>query len=70
MAPHLRRFVRRADMPYIQSLLEDLPERVRMQPQELFLQLSELAVGPLVAQFVGREPGDYATRCADFIELT
>src|SRR5271166_84076 len=43
--PELRSIVRAEDLPYIQSLLNDLLERAKQRPRELFKQLSSLGVG-------------------------
>jgi hypothetical protein len=57
--PELSSIVQAEDREYIQSLLEDFPQRAKRNPHALFTQLSSLAVGPLVTQIVGSDLKDY-----------
>ena len=43
-----REFVPEEDTEYIESLIEDLPERARIDPEGLFRHLSSLHVGSLI----------------------
>lgn len=51
--PNLQEIVLREDLPYIENLINDLPERAALHGAELFRQLSSLAVGPLTTREVG-----------------
>jgi hypothetical protein len=58
-----RVIVQAADLAYIESLLDDLLERAKLQPAPLFKQLSSLGVGPLVTQQTGENISDYLSIC-------
>jgi len=51
--PNFREIVRGEDLPYLESLLKDFSRRARLHPAALFIQLSQLEVGPLVTQDAG-----------------
>jgi len=51
--PDLRTIVRRKDLAFLESLLQDFTERARMHPAALFKHLSSLGAGPLVTHLVG-----------------
>ena len=53
IAPGLRSIVKPEDWTYINLLLNDLKERARIEPENLFRQLSSLSVGPLVCEMAG-----------------
>ena len=53
IAPRFRSIVRDEDWAYIETLLRDLKERARLEPEHLFRQLSSLSVGPLVCEISG-----------------
>lgn len=55
VSPDLNTIVQGEDWAYLDPLLVDLQDRAKLQPADLFKQLSSLGVGPLVAQEVGRE---------------
>jgi hypothetical protein len=58
--PKLRHIVREADLPYIESLLDDFLVRARVDAERLFRQLCSLTAGPLVARTVGERLADHA----------
>lgn len=51
--PEWRTIVDDQDLDYIKSLIEDLLERAKVDPDPLFTQITSLGVGPIVAQEVG-----------------
>ena len=53
IAPGLRSLVKPEDWTYINALLNDLKERARVEPEQLFRQLSSLNVGPLICEMAG-----------------
>ncbi len=55
VSPDLRKIVQGDDWAYLDPLLVDLQDRAKLQPADLFKQLSSLGVGPLVAHEVGKE---------------
>ena len=55
VSPDLRSIVQGDDWAYLDPLLVDLQDRAKVQPADLFKQLSSLGVGPLVAREVGWE---------------
>lgn len=55
VSPDLNTIVQGEDWAYLDPLLLDLQNRAKLQPADLFKQLSSLGVGPLVAQAVGNE---------------
>lgn len=57
--PGLKKIVDAIDMPYIESLLEDFIERVKLHAVELFRHLCSLVVGPLQAGTVGEQLCEY-----------
>jgi len=59
--PLLTSLVRKEDLVYLQSLLQDFLTRAEFDPGGLFNQLSSLGVGPLVTQAVGEDLRDYPT---------
>lgn len=68
--PNWRKIVQRDDLNYIESLLLDFPERARVHPRELMIQLSSLSVGPLVTLEAGQDFSDHpllAEMCKDFL---
>jgi hypothetical protein len=72
VSPDLSAIVAESDLPYIQDLLADFPERSRSDPDALFEQLSSLTVGVLVVQRVGTVDADadyLQSCCADFVPL-
>ena len=57
--PGWRAVILAEDVEYFESLLRDLPERAKEQPQTLFKQLSLLEIGPLVTQETGEQLSDH-----------
>lgn len=57
--PELRTVVTENDLPYIHSLLQDIQERAKRQPDALFKQLSSLGVGPLLTHEAGTNVSEY-----------
>lgn len=57
--PTLHRIVNAIDLPYIESLLVDFIERVKLNAELLFAQLCSLTVGPLVTRTVGERIADF-----------
>ena len=57
--PDLYQCVREEDCSYIKSLLNDIFERAKSQPNALFEQLCSLAAGPLIACEVGARLAEY-----------
>lgn len=57
--PDLPSIVQTEDVAYIESLLQDLPERAKLHPGELFKQLSGLNVGPILTHAVGARLSDH-----------
>lgn len=53
MHPRLWQIVLPEDRYYLDSLLNDLPLRAEREPDELFLQMSNLGVGPLITRECG-----------------
>jgi len=53
--PNLRDIVDAIDLPYIQSLLVDFLERVKLNATHLFRHLCSLAIGPLLTEAVGEQ---------------
>ncbi len=49
----LREQVSEGDMTYVADLLEDLRQRANQYPDDVFQQLSNLSVGPLITDAVG-----------------
>ena len=56
--PNWRSAVNAEDVHYFQSILKDFEARSRLHPAELFAQISNLAVGPLVTHAVGQDLAD------------
>lgn len=50
----LKQRVSETDIKYVEDLLEDLLQRSKQYPEDVFQQLSNLSVGPLVADAVER----------------
>ena len=70
--PKLDEIVAPIDLLYIQSLLRDFLERVRLHAEQLFQHLCSLAVGPLLTGTVGEiptSPSDYALLASCFVPL-
>jgi hypothetical protein len=70
--PELHIIIQEEDLDYIQSLLEDLLERAKREPEALFKQLSSLGVGSLVTQEVGSKLADNSSLqelSSRFVEL-
>jgi hypothetical protein len=57
--PRLHQIVKSIDLPYIESLLEDFIERVRLNAVLLFEQLCSLTVGPLLTRTIGEQIVDH-----------
>jgi hypothetical protein len=57
--PGWRAVVQEEDREYLESLLGDLLERAKEQPETLFKQLSSLEVGPLVTEEAGEQISDH-----------
>jgi hypothetical protein len=51
--PKWQTIVHEEDLAYIEALLQDLLDRAKMYPGDLFKQLTSLGVGPLTTQEVG-----------------
>lgn len=51
-SPRCMKVVQRADRRYIEELIKDLVERASATPDQVFEQLSNLSVGPLVTESV------------------
>lgn len=51
--PEMTTIVQEGDLAYIESLLSDFLERAKLNPAALFMQLSSLAVGPLITHETG-----------------
>lgn len=69
VSPVLRALVSENDIEYVVEILEDIAERVRREPSNLFKQLSELSVGPLQTHRVGDAEGEadfLAEACSQF----
>jgi hypothetical protein len=57
--PRLHQIVKAVDLPYIEALLEDFIERVKLNAALLFKQLCSLSVGPLFTRAVGEQIVDH-----------
>lgn len=51
------------DQDYIRSILEDFARRAQFDPEGLFIQASELSVGPLVTYSVGNNLAEHPDLC-------
>lgn len=51
--PEWRTIALEQDSEYIKTLIEDLLERSKVDPDALFKQITSLGVGPIVAEEVG-----------------
>ena len=60
----LKQLVSKEDLEYIETLLPDLRHRCQTAPEELFAQLLQLSVGPLVND--ARDPEKPFRRNSDF----
>jgi hypothetical protein len=70
--PEFRTIVRKEDLDYIESVLNDFKERARSHPAELFLQISTLGVGPLLTRESGLNLSDHPSmleHASQFVEL-
>ena len=70
--PELSNLMKGRDFFYLQSLLEDFPERAKRDPAALFKQLSSLGVGPLVTRETGNSISDNPALlklCSSFVQL-
>jgi hypothetical protein len=59
ISPRLRQIVKDIDLPYIDSLLKDFIERVKLNAALLFEQLCSLSVGVLLTWAVGEQIVDH-----------
>ena len=51
--------VSEVDRKYVDELLEDFAQRSRLAPEDLFEQLANLSVGPLVTASVGEQDASH-----------
>jgi hypothetical protein len=56
--PELRAIVQPGDIGYLEALLRDFLERVKLDPDALFKHLSSLGIGPLTTVDKGTELED------------
>ena len=67
-----RTIIQAEDVEYVESLLRDFRERVELDSDALFRQLSSLGVGPLVARQTGRHLSEHPALlelCSRFVRL-
>jgi len=57
--PRLRQIVKAIDLPYIESLLDDFIERIKLNAELLFKQLCSLSAGLLRTRAVGEQIADH-----------
>lgn len=72
VAPNLRERVDPVDKDYIDSIVQDLRERIQLDSDALFRHLSSLSVGPLRTLAVGSaivERTYLAELCSSLVEL-
>lgn len=69
ITPLLRKIVEEKDWAYIESLLHDMEERARSEPESLFRHLCSLSVGSLICRMAGAQIEDneaLALICSEF----
>jgi hypothetical protein len=70
--PELHAIVRREDLAFVESLVEDFIERAKLHPAALFEHLSSLGVGSLVTHETGESLSEYPymeSLSASFVEF-